>query len=114
MYLEDNMRILGEQIKEQMKGVEEKMRGIFGSPSESRSNVITTRIGDNEMNTINMLLEAGLFNTLSEVAAFLIFEGIKSRKNDLGKVSSELEKIKKIRRETEERILKLKKDIGIL
>jgi len=106
-------------VEEKMKEMEEKMAGMKIPPlthfvPASRSNVVASRIGDEELRVIDMLIEAGLFSTRSEAVAYLVSEGIKARKDALDKVSSALEEIRKIRKETEEHIQKLKKEIGLI
>ncbi|MFQ6095530.1 MAG: hypothetical protein ACE5NN_05255 [Candidatus Bathyarchaeia archaeon] len=61
-----------------------------------------------------MLIEAGLFSTRSEAVAHLVSEGIKAQKDILDKVSSALEEIRRIRKEAEEHITKLKREIGFM
>ena len=78
-----------------------------------RSNVVASRIGDEELKTIDMLIEAGLFETRSEAVAYMVSEGIKARKDVLNKVTSALEEIRKIRKEAQVQITSLKKEIGI-
>jgi len=83
------------------------------SASSSRANVVASRLGDEELNLIDMLIEARLFNTRSEAVAYLVSEGIKARQDVFDKVSSSLEEIRKIRKEAEEHVKKLKEKIGI-
>ncbi|MBS7614649.1 hypothetical protein KEJ18_02800 [Candidatus Bathyarchaeota archaeon] len=78
-----------------------------------RSNVVASRIGDEELRSIDMMVEAGLFETRSEAVAYLVSEGIKARKDLLDKVSSALEDIRKLRREAEEQINNLRKKVGL-
>ena len=46
-----------------------------------------------------MLVEAGLFRSRSESAAFLIQEGIKNQEVLFAKISTKLEKINKLKKE---------------
>jgi hypothetical protein len=78
-----------------------------------RSNVVASRIGDEELKTIDMLIEAGLFETRSEAVAYMVNEGMKARKDVVNKVTSALEDIRKLRIETDEQIASLRRDIGI-
>lgn len=78
-----------------------------------RSNVVASRIGDEELRSIDMMVEAGLFETRSEAVAYLVSEGVKARKDVLDKVSSALEDIRKLRKEAEEQVSNLKKKVGI-
>ena len=80
----------------------------------ARSNVVASRIGDEELNTIDMLIEAGLFETRSEAVAYLVSQGIKSRQDIVNKVTSALEEIRKLRREANKQIASLRKEIGIV
>lgn len=81
---------------------------------EVRSNVVASRIGDEELRVVDMLIEAGLFSTRSEAVAYLLSEGIKARRDVLEKVSSALEDIRRIRKEAEEYVAKLKREIGLV
>ena len=81
--------------------------------STGRSNVVASRIGDEELRLIDMLVEAGVFGTRSEAVAYLVREGINARQDVLDKVSSSLEDIRRIRKEAEEQIVRLKKEIGV-
>ncbi|NIV44343.1 hypothetical protein GWN49_05615, partial [Candidatus Bathyarchaeota archaeon] len=47
--------------------------------STSRTNVVASRIGDDELKLVDMLIEAKLFGTRSEAVAYLVSEGIKAR-----------------------------------
>ena len=81
--------------------------------STGRSNVVASRIGNEELRLIDMLIEAGVFGTRSEAVAYLVREGINARQDVLDKVSSSLEDIRRIRKEAEEQVAKLKKEIGV-
>jgi len=79
----------------------------------ARSNVVASRIGDEELKIIDMLIEAGLFETRSEAVAYLVNEGIKARQDIIEKVSSALKEIRKIRQQAEEQVKKLRKELGL-
>ncbi|MFQ6038880.1 MAG: hypothetical protein ACE5LV_09725, partial [Candidatus Aminicenantales bacterium] len=59
----------------------------------------TIRVNDESNKKLNMLVDAGLFKSRSESAAFLIEEGIKSQEALFGKISDKLKKMEKIREE---------------
>jgi len=80
----------------------------------ARSNVVASRIGDEELKLIDMLIEAGLFETRSEAVAYLVNEGIKARRDIIEKVSSALEEIRKIRQQAEEQVKKLRRELGLV
>ncbi len=78
-----------------------------------RSNVVASRIGDEELRSIDLLVEAGLFETRSEAVAYLVREGVKAHKDILGKVTQALEDIRKLRTEAEEQVANLRKNVGM-
>lgn len=78
-----------------------------------RSNVIASRIRDGELRSIDMLIEAGLFNTRSEAVAYLVGEGIKAKKDLFDRVSSTLQDIRRIRGEADAYLAKLKREVGL-
>jgi Arc/MetJ-type ribon-helix-helix transcriptional regulator len=83
------------------------------SISSSRTNVVASRIGTEQLQVIDMLIEAGVFGTRSEAVAYLVNEGMKARQDILNKVSSALKEIRGIRRKAEEQVRRLKEDIGV-
>jgi hypothetical protein len=83
------------------------------STSVGRANVVASRIGDEELRLIDMLIEAGIFNTRSEAVAYLVSEGIKARRDTFEKVSTSLDEIRKTRKEAEKQVEKLKEEIGL-
>ncbi len=85
---------------------------IFHAMPAGRSNVVASRIGDEELRLIDMLIEAGLFTTRSEAVAYLVTEGTKARKDIFNKVSSALEEIRMVRRKAEEQVEKLRSETG--
>jgi Arc/MetJ-type ribon-helix-helix transcriptional regulator len=80
--------------------------------STGRANVVASRLGDEDLRLIDMLMEAGIFNTRSEAVAYLVSEGIKARRDTFEKVSKSLEEIRKTRKEAENQIEKLRQEIG--
>ena len=64
--------------------------------------MLTIRVNDECNQKLNMLVEAGLFRSRSESAAFLIQEGIKSQRSLFDKIASKLKKIDQIREELKE------------
>ena len=83
------------------------------SASKTRTNVVASRIGDEELQVIDMLVETGLFTTRSEAVAYLVSEGVKARNDIVEKVSSTVDEIRKIRNEAQEYVKKLRTDIGL-
>jgi len=91
-------------------GNREHVPPFFGPP---RSNVVASRIDDEGLKVVDMLVEAGLFDTRSEAVAYLVAEGIKARKDVIDQVSAALGEIREIAKRREERIAKLREQIGI-
>ena len=89
----------------------EHLPPFFGPP---RSNVVASRIDDGGLRVVDMLVEAGLFNTRSEAVAYLVTEGIKARKDVVDQVSSALGEIREIAKQKEQRVANLRKQIGIV
>ncbi|RLI39133.1 hypothetical protein DRO64_10965 [Candidatus Bathyarchaeota archaeon] len=78
-----------------------------------RSNVVASRIRDEDLKVIDMLVEAGVFKTRSEAIAYLVSEGIKACRDIIDEVSSTLEEIRRIRRQAEEQIERLREKIRL-
>ncbi|UCG45869.1 MAG: hypothetical protein JSV58_03635 [Candidatus Bathyarchaeota archaeon] len=83
------------------------------SGSIGRVNVVASRLGDEELRLIDMIIEAGIFSTRSEAVAYLVAEGIKARQDVFDKVSSGLSELRSIRKKAEEQVEKLKEEIGL-
>jgi rubrerythrin len=81
--------------------------------STGRANVVASRIGDEDIRLIDMLIEADVFGTRSEAVAYLVNEGIKARRDTFEKVSTSLEEIRRTRKEAERQVEKLKDEIGL-
>lgn len=77
----------------------ESIRKVIDRALASRNTVLTIRVNDESNKKLNMLVEAGLFKSRSESAAFLIEEGIKSQQALFAKITDKLEKMEKIREE---------------
>ena len=65
----------------------------------SRNTVMTIRVTDEANKKLNMLVDAGIFKSRSESAAYLIEEGIKHQENLFNKISEKLETIEKLKDE---------------
>ncbi len=65
----------------------------------SRNTVMTIRVTDEANKKLNMLVNAGIFKSRSESAAFLIEEGIKSQDKLFDKITERLSTIEKLKSE---------------
>ncbi len=88
---------LGENLKETIQG----MRA-------GRENVVMVRVDDNSKSKLDELLDAGIVNSRSEAAAFLIGEGIKARSQLFDTISGKVEDI----REKKEELRRLLEEDG--
>jgi Arc/MetJ-type ribon-helix-helix transcriptional regulator len=87
----------------------EALAGLdLGSVREAlkgRGNIVMTRVTDEDLGTIDLLVESGLFASRSECAAFLIKQGIQGRQDLLERVKDTAEKIRALKD-------KMRKDIA--
>ena len=77
----------------------ESIKKVLDKTLSARNTVLTIRVDEDSNKKMNMLVEAGIFRSRSESAAFLIQEGIRSQENLFSRITSKLEKIDKIKRE---------------
>lgn len=90
---------LGNQVEKFAVKTAESIRRVVDKALASRNTVLTIRVNDECNRKMNMLVDAGLFKSRSESAAFLIHEGIKNQDTLFDKISARLDKIEKIREE---------------
>ena len=85
----------GESIKERV------LMRIGGKLGE-RSNVVTTRLSDEDLKQIDALVEVEAFRSRSEAAAFFIKEGIQARKDLFENVMPTVEKIRALKEQAKQ------------
>ena len=90
---------LGSQVEKFAVKTAESIKKVIDKATLARNTVLTIRINDESNKKLRMLVDAGLFKSRSESAAFLIQEGIKSQDVLFTKITSKLEKIDKIKEE---------------
>ena len=71
--------------------------GQFVHHREGRGNVVMVRIGDEALARLDQLVEADLFNSRSECAAFLIGAGISSKKDMFDRLDAHSGEIRKLK-----------------
>ena len=86
---------VGENLKETI------MDSIHGVRS-NRDSVVMVRVDKESLAKLDDLVEAGLANSRSEAAAYLISEGVKSRKGMFDKIGEKIENIRKAKEELRE------------
>jgi len=70
-----------------------------GKTMKKRENVVMTRLSDDDLKYIDMLIGIGLFDSRSEAVAYLTHEGIKLKRGMFEQLSEKLRQINKIREE---------------
>ena len=86
---------VGENLKETLKDT------IHGVRS-NRDSVVMVRVDKESLAKLDDLVDAGLANSRSEAAAYLIGEGVKSRKGMFDKIAEKIENIRKAKEELRE------------
>jgi len=79
--------------------VESVRKTIDQALTTTRNTVLSIRVGDEANRKLTMLVDAGLFKSRSESAAFLINEGIKRQEELFAKIAAKMTEIDKIRGE---------------
>ncbi|MCG2816592.1 MAG: hypothetical protein ABIJ35_12805 [Acidobacteriota bacterium] len=82
----------------------ESIRKVIDRALSSRNTVLTIRVNDDCNRRLNMLVEAGLFRSRSESAAFLIEEGLKSQEALFAKIESRFSQIDKLKTELKDMV----------
>lgn len=82
---------------ESAEDIKEKVLLKLGEKLEGRSNVVMTRLNDDDLKQIDALVEVEAFKSRSEAAAFFIKEGIQARKDLFQKVMPTVEKIRELK-----------------
>ena len=77
--------------------IKEKVLLKLGEKLEGRSNVVMTRLNDENLREIDALVEVEVFKSRSEAAAFFIKEGIQARKDLFQKVMPTVDKIRELK-----------------
>jgi Arc/MetJ-type ribon-helix-helix transcriptional regulator len=77
----------------------ETIKETIDKSLDSRNTVLTIRVNEEANKKLNMLVNAGIFKSRSESAAFLIEEGVKHQEELFKKIAEKLEKIERIKDE---------------
>jgi len=97
--VEEAFSEIGDHMEKFAVKTAESIRKAIDKALASRNTVLTIRVNEESNKKLNMLVDAGLFKSRSESAAFLIEEGIKSQESLFVKIRDKLETIDKIREE---------------
>jgi|GEM_PF-1328057 len=82
---------------EDAEKIKEKVLMRLGKELGGRSNVVMTRLSDDDLKKIDALVEVEAFKSRSEAAAFFIKEGVQARKDLFQKVMPTVDKIKELK-----------------
>lgn len=97
--VEEAFSEIGGQMEKFAVKTAESIKKAIDKALSSRNTVLTIRVNEESNKKLNMLVDAGLFKSRSESAAFLIEEGIKSQEPLFSKITDKLETIDKIKEE---------------
>ena len=91
---------------EDAEKMKEKVLLRLGKELGGRSNVVMTRLSDDDLKQIDALVEVELFKSRSEAVAFFINEGIQARKDLFNKVMPTVDKIKELKKQAKKSLSK--------
>jgi Arc/MetJ-type ribon-helix-helix transcriptional regulator len=91
---------------EDAEKVKEKVLMRLGKELGDRSNVVMTRLNDDDLKQIDALVEVEAFKSRSEAAAFFIKEGMQARKDLFQKVMPTVEKIRELKKQAKKSLTK--------
>ncbi len=87
------------QFRELAQKIPESIGKAIESALSAREHVVMVRVNDESLTKLDHLVEAGIFRSRSESAAFLISEGIKAQASLFERISNKIEEINKLRSE---------------
>lgn len=90
---------IASQVRELAQKIPESIGKAIESALSAREHVVMVRVNDESLTKLDHLVEAGIFKSRSESAAFLISEGIKSQSQLFEKISNKIEEINRLRSE---------------
>jgi Arc/MetJ-type ribon-helix-helix transcriptional regulator len=82
---------------EDAEKIKEKVLMRLGEELGGRSNVVMTRLNDDDLKQIDALVDVEAFNSRSEAAAFFIKEGMKARDDLFHKIMPTVDKIRELK-----------------
>lgn len=89
----------GEQVEKFASKTMESIKKTIDRAMDSRNTVLSIRVNEEANEKLGMLVEAGIFKSRSESAAFLIEEGIKKQESLFRRITERLEQINKLKDE---------------
>ena len=89
----DSAETIGDNVRQILRGVGS------GRDRSGRDNVVMVRVDDQSLDRINVLVDAGVMDSRSEAAAFLIGEGVKARQNLFDQIDEKVQQIRSVKDE---------------
>lgn len=83
----------------ELPDLQDLLAPFFAAKGQPRDHVVMARVGDEAVERMDELVEAGLFGSRSEAAAFLIGAGIHSQRGLFERISLQASEIKRLRDE---------------
>ncbi len=91
---------------EDSEKIKEKVLMRLGKELGDRSNVVMTRLNDDDLKQIDALVEVEAFKSRSEATAFFIKEGMQARRDVFQKIMPTVEKIKELKKQAKKSLSK--------
>ncbi len=91
---------------EDAEKIKEKVLMELGEKLEGRSNVVMTRLNDDDLKQIDALVEVEVFKSRSEAAAFFIKEGMQACEDLFQKVMPTVDKIRELKEQAKKSLAK--------
>lgn len=90
---------IASQVRELAQKIPESISKAIESALSAREHVVMVRVNDESLTKLDHLVEAGIFKSRSESAAFLISEGVKTQSALFERISNKIEEINRLRSE---------------
>ena len=90
---------IASQVRELAQKIPESISKAIETALSAREHVVMVRVNDESLTKLDHLVEAGIFKSRSESAAFLISEGIKGQSGLFERISNKIEEINRLRSE---------------
>jgi len=82
------------------------LKGTVPVEAKRRDNIVMTRIWDSDLRIVDALIMLDIFKSRSEAVAFLVHEGIQSKRALVETILPAIERIEEIKRRTREKAVK--------
>jgi hypothetical protein len=90
---------IASQVRELAQKIPESISKAIETALSAREHVVMVRVNDEALTKLDHLVEAGIFKSRSESAAFLISEGINAQGTLFEKISCKIDEINRLRSE---------------